>query len=568
MSEARTYGSLVRVGDEWMLDDVPPHVIQRLKAVFPSIPRANAPPYSFPADLRHAVELDWFMDRYPFEVSGADHHAIAAGRRVYESKHLEAERILDMEYVDASYAGIREGQTVRWYQAQAVDLLSRMMGLLLVDAVGLGKTFTAAAAMLLHGALPGVVVCQPHLSNATGSNENLKPGQWAKVLRAFTTLKVHEIRSTKPYALPAADVYVFRYTQIAGWADVFSTMGIGLVAYDEIQELRTGVGQPSTPVAKGVAARRLSACSRMRLGTTATPIYNYGTEIWDVMQFIRPEVLGPREDFMREWAFGGHVRDGKALNAYMRDQHAFLRRTKTDVGQNWPPVNIIVDTVGYDHATIKNATDLAHQLAIKATTGTFMERGHAARELDLQMRKLTGIAKARQVADYVRILVEGGEKVVLSGWHREVYAIWLKQLEDLNPLMYTGSETSKQKDANKEAFVAGESDLLIGSLRSGAGLDGLQQACSWIVFGELDWSPKVHHQWIGRFDREGQVSYPVNAVYLTIDEGSDPILMDIQGLKASEQHAIIDPDIDLEIPESDSSHVQRLVQAFLAKGKA
>ena len=79
------------------------------------------------------------------------------------------------------------------------------------------------------------------------------------------------------------------------------------------------------------------------------------------------------------------------------------------------------------------------------------------------------------MADFVRLLVESGEKVVLYGWHREVYSIWLDRLKDLNPAMYTGSESVPQKDEAKRRFVAGETFVFIISLRAGAGLDGLRK---------------------------------------------------------------------------------------------
>src|SRR3546814_7842625 len=37
------------------------------------------------------------------------------------------------------------------------------------------------------------------------------------------------------------------------------------------------------------------------LGLTATPIYNYGDEMHTVMSYINPDVLGSREEFLREW---------------------------------------------------------------------------------------------------------------------------------------------------------------------------------------------------------------------------------------------------------------------------
>ena len=43
-------------------------------------------------------------------------------------------------------------------------------------------------------------------------------------------------------------------------------------------------------------------------------------------------------------------------------------------------------------------------------------------------------------------------------------------------------------------FIDGDARVLMMSLRSGAGLDGLQEVSHTAVFGELDWSPGVHRQ--------------------------------------------------------------------------
>jgi hypothetical protein len=137
------------------------------------------------------------------------------------------------------------------------------------------------------------------------------------------------------------------------------------------------------------------------------------------------------------------------------------------------------------------------------------------------MRQATGIAKAPYVAEFVRMLLESGEKVVLFGWHREVYNIWLERLACFRPVLYTGTESAKQKDTAKDAFISGDSQLLIVSLRSGAGLDGLQSVCSTIVKGELDYSPGVHDQCIGRLYRDGQEN-SVMVHFLISESGSDP----------------------------------------------
>ena len=243
-----------------------------------------------------------------------------------------------------------------------------------------------------------------------------------------------------------------------------------------------------------------------------------------------------------------------------------LRRLKSDVGQQLPKVSRIVEHIDYDEKAVAAVEDLARALAIKATTASFVERGSAARELDIMMRQTTGVAKARTVAAFARLMIEAGEPVVLWGWHREVYEIWNKELADLNPAMYTGSESASQKEAAKSRFLNGETDLLIMSLRSGAGVDGLQHRCCTGIFGELDWSPGIHQQCIWRLDREGQTS-PVTAFFLVTDDGSDPPMMDVLGIKASEAQHIVDPYLGVEVKENDTSHLRRLVERYLDRKK-
>ncbi|MDE3022710.1 MAG: DEAD/DEAH box helicase [Pseudomonadota bacterium] len=548
----RTFGSLrlIEEGRIWEMGQVEPHIAIRLKQLFPKIPKQAVSPFRFTHDLITAADLDWFIHRYPLALSDRDRKVLTQGRRAYEKLQDEMERILLPDYLPPEIAGIREGEKVRPYQFQAVELLRCRKSLLLGDEGGLGKTYTAAAFLCAEAeALPTAVVCDPHMQK-----------QWRDKLEKFTTLRVHVIKKATPYSLPPADVYIFRISQIAGWVDIFETGFFRAAIYDEPQSLRTGTG-----TAKGAAARVLTHHAAYRIGLTATPIYGYGTEMWNVMQFIDETVLGSHEDFSREWTNEwGQIHDPRALGTYLREQHVMLRRLKIDVGQDMPRVSRIVEYVNYDARTVQSIEDLAHVLALKASTGTFMERGRAARELDIMVRQTTGVSKARAVAQFVRLMVEAGEPVLLLGWHREVYDIWLDELADLKPAMYTGSESSTKKDLEKNRFISGETDVLIMSLRSGAGIDELQYRCSVAVFGELDWSPGIHQQVIWRLDREGQ-DKPVTAFFLVVDEGSDPPVMDVLGIKASEATQIVDPHMGIHSVANDHSNLQKLVQRYLRR---
>lgn len=107
---------------------------------------------------------------------------------------------------------------------------------------------------------------------------------------------------------------------------------------------------------------------------------------------------------------------------------------------------------------------------------------------------------------------------------------------------------------------------MIISLRSGAGLDGLQRVTSTVVIGELDWSPKVHEQNIGRVYRDGQKE-PCVAYYLVADEGSDPVIADVLGLKEAQATGIIDPD-RAGVPHlvgAADDHIRKLAEDVLRR---
>lgn len=527
------YGKIELVSGRWKLSGVHPHVSIRLKQLFPHIAMKQVGTFWFSNRSNICVDLAWFIQRYPMEISSEDRAKLLRGHDKFFETKAYLEQILNPDYDPILRPGLKPGQKIRHYQSQAIDLCLERRSLLLGDDLGLGKTYTAAGMLLEPDTHPAAVVVQAHLQN-----------QWKEKIESFTELIVHKIERTRPYSLPDADVYLFKYSQLAGWKNFFADGYFQCVVYDEIQELRTGLTSN-----KGEAAKILSDGAEFRLGLSATPIYNYGTEIWNVLQFLDPNLLGTYSEFIREWCHSDRkVHDPVVLGSFLREQNVMLRRTKSEVGQQLPPINQIVKVVEPDLLKLRTIKTQAKQLALRASQGTYLERGSAARELELLMRQTTGVAKAAGIAQYAKRLLDTGVPLLLVGWHRDVYEIWLKELTNYCPAMYTGSESDIQKTESVRRFVQGETNVFILSLRSGAGLDGLQYRCSTILFGELDWSPKVHEQIIGRLNREGQKE-KITVVYLNSEEGSDPVMLDVLGLKQSQSDKIIDPH-DLSITKS------------------
>ncbi len=537
--------------NEWVISGTAPNISLFIKDVFRRISKVQTGEFRFKNDDLHCFELLWFMDRYPMAIETFDLSRLKAGRKRYFEKEEIVETLFTPEFKAQQYAGLAEGCKLWEYQAQAVEMFRVVKRMLLGDDIGLGKTNTAIGCMLQPGMLPAAVVVQAHL-----------PEQWEERIEDFSNLRVHVIKTVKAYELPEADVYVFSYTKLSGWSDVAATGFFKTVVLDEPQELRSGTGTD-----KGSAAKVFCDNAQAVLGLTATPVMNYGVEMWHVMQFICPGVLGTLDEFLREWCSNEKiVSDPDALGAYLRQNHNMLRRTEEDVDRELPRPNVTKHYCEYDEARAKESEDLAYTLAIKATQGSYMERGKAYLELDALTRLQTGMAKAESVAEYVKILLDADLPVLLSGWHRDVYHVWLSCLKEYDPVMYTGSETKLKKRKAKEAFVKGDTNLMIISNRSGAGLDGLQFRCRDLVIGELDWSPMILKQLLGRLRRSGQ-SEVVNAHYMIANGGSDPLMVEVLGVKSSQAHGIMNPGVAPIAPVHDEERMKKLAAMVIERRK-
>lgn len=560
----RTYGSLTFChGSGWRID-ADPHVHQRAKRLFGKLSKAQVGHL----DLSHTPEtcrdLEWFVERYPLDMTEADRAVLVAGAAGHREQLLRLEQLIDPAYTPADVA---MAIAPRDYQRREAEIYRQAGSLLIADDVGLGKTAAAICSFMDGRTLPAVVVTLAHL-----------PRQWEFEIKKFApSLNVHRLRKGTPYELPkffgrGPDVIITSYYMLAGWAKVLAAYAHSIV-FDEAQELRHAGTQ------KYNAAWHVAESVRFRLGLSATPIYNYGGEIFNILNLLKPGALGTAEEFATEWCTGGgeqgRLKDPRAFGAWAREQFLIVRHTRRDVGRELPAVITVPQTIGSDRAALDKIKDSASELAqiilgLRPADVGGKSAFEASEELSNRLRQATGIAKAPYVADFVRLLIESGERVVLCGWHRAVYDIWLSKLRDCSPILYTGTESAVQKESARQAFMRGASKVLILSLRSGAGMNGLQEVASVIVFGELDWSPGVHEQCIGRLNRDGQTS-PVVAYFLVSEDGADPVIAETLGLKREQVEGIRDPTRDvLESLETDPGRAKRLAEVYLnqlRKGK-
>lgn len=555
-----TYGT-VRLDPEnkrWIIETAP-HVSMRLRRMFESCRQASGSAIKLDDTPSNARELEWFLERYPHEMETSHRRILRYGAAGHREREENTRAIIAGEI---KLAPAKLALPLREYQKIAYDLVQSVGGLLCADDLGLGKTAVGVAAAIANG--PSLIVCQTHLQE-----------QWRDEIKKFAPAARVRIAPTgKPEALPAWDILIIPYTKIAGWRDYLAGTIVTIV-FDEIQELR------DQKTAKYAGSSHISEQCRFKVGLSATPIYNYGEEIFSTLDIIRPGELGSRDEFQREWCVCSSsgkwiVKNPLALRAYLLSNAMMIRRTRKDVGRELPPLVKIQHKCHFNSALLDGMKDDALQLAKKivAKETSFTDKGIAAREFDSKLRQTTGIAKAPYVASMAVELVEKGEKIIVAGWHREVYAILISALKasHLPYFMYTGSESPALKASNAQAFINHEGGaVFIMSLRSGAGLNGLQMVSNTILYAELDWSPKAHEQLNGRLVRDGQ-EQSVNAIYCTIDGGSDPIVAGVLGIKDEQSSGIVD---GTEVSDEDTTltageqegRIKTMAEAYIAQNE-
>jgi SWI/SNF-related matrix-associated actin-dependent regulator 1 of chromatin subfamily A len=550
--------------DSWVIKGEPA-VCQMAKRLFPGAQGRGTGVARFKSNKRTNGDLNWLMMRYPLEVKSIDKWG-----NDYEAalKHvIKRNQILKGPQKMEPSSMVFKGKLTE-FQKEGVAFLHSNAPTLLADDMGLGKTVEALAWIASLEKFPGLIVVPTSVRI-----------QWAKQIRNFIHPQplegqielfpderkmVHIIKGLKPYELPEASFYIIHYGLLRGWKQYLPSFGFEFVVFDEIQELR------HTGTEKYSAASLVAQSTENIVGLSGTPIYNTGGEICNVMNIIDFQCLGDWESFTREWCRGygsDIVSDPKMLGEHLRREGLMLRRTKEEVLSELPAKRRIVQEIDSDPGAFsENMKDVIRLIGQHDSATDHFEKGRLKREIGQEVRHATGVSKAPYVAEFVKMLLDAGEAIVLYGYHHDVYEVWNEQLKKYNPAFVTGAESTAQKERSKDRFIKGETNLIIISLRAAAGIDGLQHRANINVFGELDWSPGIHAQCEDRTHRMGQQE-SVLSYYLVCGEGSDEQMMEALGLKTAQFVGIMggssESEEDKEMSQIEvGKHLDKIMEKF------
>ncbi|MDD2706011.1 MAG: DEAD/DEAH box helicase, partial [Acidocella sp.] len=220
---------------------------------------------------------------------------------------------------------------LRDYQAEGFAWLSRLAhwgaGACLADDMGLGKTVQAIAVMLERAADGPTLVVAP---------TSVCPNWMAEISRFAPTLNPRRFAAAADRAAVVAglgkqDVLVCSYGLLHQESELLASREWSMLVLDEAQAIKNAQSK------RARASVELNA--GFRLALTGTPIENYLDELWSLMNFLNPGLLGGREGFQKRFVIPiERDRDAQARQALRTLIRPFLlRRTKAAVLSELPP---------------------------------------------------------------------------------------------------------------------------------------------------------------------------------------------------------------------------------------
>ncbi|MEU8333313.1 DEAD/DEAH box helicase [Micromonospora sp. NPDC048839] len=411
--------------------------------------------------------------------------------------------------------------TLRPYQQRGLAWLAflRSLGLggVLADDMGLGKTVQLLA--LLAGdppeAGPTLLVCPMSLV-----------GNWQREAARFTPeLRVHVHHGAErargaefTAAAHGADLVVTTYSVAARDAADLAGIDWHRVVVDEAQAIKNA----STRQAEAV--RALPA--RQRVAVTGTPVENRLADLWSIMQFANPGLLGPAATFRKQFAepIERHG-DAEAAERLRRITGPFvLRRLKTDssiisdlpeklemevlcnlTAEQAALYRVVVDDM---LARIETSDGIERRGLVLATMTRLKQVCNHPAQLLRDGSPLEGRSgKLARLTEIMEEVLAAGERALLFTQYAEFGAMLRGHLSarfGREVLFLHGGLGKAERDAMVQRFQSADGPpLFVLSLKAG-GTGLTLTAANHVVHVDRWWNPAVEDQATDRAFRIGQ----------------------------------------------------------------
>ena len=542
----KQFGKLEYVLDKysraWSWKVTGPRAVMMVSKLMPQSWYGDGPHEAIIPDSHQNVQqIKWILDRYPMEIISKS----AWYRKV--SSHLSSKKkpnkIEELKRVVPKKQF--KGKLLN-FQKEGLDFLLKSSGnALLADEMGLGKTVETLAYLATEKNAFPVLVIAPLVTLNNWQREIVKflkkkSRNGRLIDNASPTSSI--IRNGKSKDLGKFDFYIINYELLNKRKEDLAKLNLKTIVCDEVQNLR------SKTTKKYSAVKQLAAIDSIqyRIGLSGTPIYNRGSEIWPIVDILRPGMLGSFKEFCEYFCYVNDKGNAivlenkrKSLREELK-KYVMLRRKKSDVLKELKEKVRYKEYIDSDSDYYLNELNKIwqkHEEELKSAETAFAKSSSHQRAIQSE-RQAAGIAKIPHVINFVKNIMEIEESVVVFCHHRAIHQLLHESLQQFSPSSIIGGQTDNFRQEQIDRFQNGETKLMIAGLRAGNLGINLTKA-RYVIFAELDWSPAIHRQAEDRLHRIGQKN-TVFAYYLigngTLDDHVADILVD----KAFEIDSVMD----------------------------
>jgi SNF2 family DNA or RNA helicase len=414
--------------------------------------------------------------------------------------------------------------TLRPYQVRGYSWLAFLrrwgLGACLADDMGLGKTIQTLALVQNdwqgNGKRPVLLVCPMSVV-----------GNWKKEAERFTpelpVLVHHGLKRTKGAAFAkqagGQALVLTSYALLHRDLELLQKVDWAGVVLDEAQNIKN----PETKQAR--AARNLRTDNRIAL--TGTPVENHVGDLWSIMEFLNPGLLGSEAEFRRSFFVPIQAQqDRGAAERLKRLTGPFLlRRLKTDkaVIADLPDklemkvfCNLTKEQASLYEAVVKEAEEAmegAEGIQRKGLILGVLSKlkqvcNHPAHFLGDNSPLPDRSGKLARLTEMLEEVLEAGDRALIFSQFTEMGTLIQRHLQETfgrEVLFLHGGVARKQRDRLVARFQdeAGGPRLFLLSLKAGG--TGLNLTAANHVFHfDRWWNPAVENQATDRAFRIGQ----------------------------------------------------------------
>ncbi len=294
--------------------------------------------------------------------------------------------------------------------------------------------------------------------------------------------------------------------------------------------------------------RRIEA--RLRIALTGTPMENNLEELWAILDWTTPGLLGTRTAFRERFRVAIEREDDRLARTRLatRIRPFVLRRTKDMVAADLPPRTEIVEHVTLAGAqqglyeTVRASMDARVRQALKAkglagsritVLDALLKLRQAACDPALvklpAAGKITQSAKRTRLMEMLEALVAEGRKVLVFSQFVEMLRL-IEADVTARGWRYTMLSGQTRKRAEAVArFQEGDADIFLISLKAG-GTGLTLTAADTVILYDPWWNPATERQAMDRAHRIGQTR-PVFVYRLIATSTVEAAIQDMQARK-------------------------------------